>query len=226
MSVFYKTIWEGAKASWSLQWRHDECETVSNHQRLYCLSNCRFRCRSKNHQSSASVAFVRGIHRWPVNSPHKRPLTRKMFPFDDVFIMISKISLSPQSRWSHTQNKCDPNIIRTDQIREWNMSYYTKYQRQQLENETSKSMPFQWLPSSCITTCVLWTLWWRPLVVISLNMQIIYSEQTNQSKAILDIWRHKVYISRHCSLPNQLNLIRTCFDKCKWWNFFVLMYSC
>ena len=35
-------------------------------------------------QSSASLAFVRGIHRWPVNSPHKWPVTRKMFPIDDV----------------------------------------------------------------------------------------------------------------------------------------------
>ena len=36
------------------------------------------------HQSSASLAFVWGIHRSPVNSPHKGPVTRKMFPFDDV----------------------------------------------------------------------------------------------------------------------------------------------
>ena len=41
----------------------------------------------RKHQSSASLAFVRGIHRGPVNSPHKGPVTRKMFPFDDV-IMI------------------------------------------------------------------------------------------------------------------------------------------
>ena len=33
------------------------------------------------HQSSASLAFVRGIHRWPVNFPHKRPVTQKNFPF-------------------------------------------------------------------------------------------------------------------------------------------------
>ena len=39
----------------------------------------------RKHQSSASLAFVwPGIHRWPVNSPHKWPVTRKMFPFDDV----------------------------------------------------------------------------------------------------------------------------------------------
>ena len=40
----------------------------------------------RKHQSSASLAFVRGIHRWPVNSPHKGPVTRKMFSFDDVII--------------------------------------------------------------------------------------------------------------------------------------------
>ena len=42
----------------------------------------------RKHQSSASLAFVRGIHRWPVNSPHKGPVTRKMFPFDDVNMTI------------------------------------------------------------------------------------------------------------------------------------------
>ena len=36
----------------------------------------------RKHQSSASLAFVWGIHRGPVNSPHKWPVTRKMFPFD------------------------------------------------------------------------------------------------------------------------------------------------
>ena len=38
----------------------------------------------RKHQSSASLAFVRGIHRGPVNSPCKWPVTRKMFTFDDV----------------------------------------------------------------------------------------------------------------------------------------------
>ena len=40
----------------------------------------------RKHQSSASLAFVQGIRRWPVNSPHKWPVTRKMFPFDDLII--------------------------------------------------------------------------------------------------------------------------------------------
>ena len=41
------------------------------------------------HQSSASLAFVREIHRGPVNFPHKWPVTRKMFPFDDVIMLFN-----------------------------------------------------------------------------------------------------------------------------------------
>ena len=40
----------------------------------------------RKHQSSTSLAFVRGIHLGPLNSPHKWPVTRKMFPFDDVIM--------------------------------------------------------------------------------------------------------------------------------------------
>ena len=41
------------------------------------------------HQSSASLVFVRGFYRWPVSSPHKSPVTQKMFPFDDVIMVCS-----------------------------------------------------------------------------------------------------------------------------------------
>ena len=42
----------------------------------------------RKHQSSASLTFTWGIHRGPVNSPHKGPVTRKLFPFDDVIMLI------------------------------------------------------------------------------------------------------------------------------------------
>ena len=51
----------------------------------------------RKHQSSASLAFVRGIHRWQVNSPHKRPITRKMFSFDDVIMYQRDV---PCSTWN------------------------------------------------------------------------------------------------------------------------------
>ena len=43
----------------------------------------------RKHRSSASRAFVRGIHRWPEDSPHKGSVTRKMFPFDEVIMDCS-----------------------------------------------------------------------------------------------------------------------------------------
>ena len=54
----------------------------------------------RKQQSSASLAFVRGIHRWPVNSPHKGPVIQKMFPFDDI--IMNYIKLSPGSWKSET----------------------------------------------------------------------------------------------------------------------------
>ena len=69
----------------SLQWRHNE-------RQITCLtivySTVYSGADQRKHQSSASLAFVRGINRRAVNSPHKWPVTRKMFPFDDVIMCI------------------------------------------------------------------------------------------------------------------------------------------
>ena len=71
---------------YSLQWRHDELAGISNHQAHDCCINRLFTRRYKKHQRSASLAFVWGIHQWPVNSPHKGPVARKIFPFDDIIM--------------------------------------------------------------------------------------------------------------------------------------------
>ena len=65
------------------------------------------------HQSSASLAFVWGIHRPPVNSPHKWPVTRKMFPFDDV-IMYTAVLLS--SLLKHKLDYCEITVMITDKF--------------------------------------------------------------------------------------------------------------
>ena len=54
----------------------------------------------RKHQSSASLAFVRRIHWWPVKSPHKGSVTCKMFPFDDV-IMYFSISLKQKPLYTN-----------------------------------------------------------------------------------------------------------------------------
>ena len=56
----------------------------------------------RKHQSSASLAFVREIHRWPVNSPHKGPVMRKMFPFDDVTMWL---------KWQNSMSTGTPYLL-------------------------------------------------------------------------------------------------------------------
>ena len=55
----------------ALQWRHNGRNGVSNHQPHHWLLNRYSGADERKHQSSVSLAFVWGIHRWPVNSPHK-----------------------------------------------------------------------------------------------------------------------------------------------------------
>ena len=104
----------------TLQWRHNGHEGVSNHQLHDCLLNRLFRRRSKKPSklrvtgfvSSASLAFVRGIHRWPVNSPHKWPVTRKMLPFDDVIMIPNKRHQQAMARLGVNSHKLEIELGR------------------------------------------------------------------------------------------------------------------
>ena len=60
-----------------LQWRHNGHDGVSNHKLHIVYSSVYSGPDKRKHQSSASLAFVWGINRWPVNCPHKWPVTRK-----------------------------------------------------------------------------------------------------------------------------------------------------
>ena len=83
----YTDIWNRNGKCWSgvtLRWRHHGPDGVSNHQRLGCLFNCQFRRRSNKTSKLRVIGLCAGDS--PVNSPHKWPVTRKMFPFDDVIM--------------------------------------------------------------------------------------------------------------------------------------------
>ena len=70
----------------SLRWRHNDHVGVSYHQPHHCLLSRLFGRRSKKTSKLRVTGFCAGIRRGPVNSPHKWPVTRKMFPFDDVIM--------------------------------------------------------------------------------------------------------------------------------------------
>ena len=60
----------------------------------------------RKHQSSASLAFVKGIHRWPMDSPHKGPVTRKMFPFNDVIMFNARAAYKVAPCFAKSQDEC------------------------------------------------------------------------------------------------------------------------
>ena len=73
--------------STSLRWRHNDHDGVANHQPHGYLLNRLFRRRSKKTSKFRVTGLCVGNSPGPVNSPHKGPVTRKMFPFDDVIMM-------------------------------------------------------------------------------------------------------------------------------------------
>ena len=80
----------------ALKWRYNERNGVSNQKPHDCLRNRWFRCRSKKTSKPRVTGFCAGNSRWPVNSQHKGPVTRKVFPFDDVSMCFTD-DVSPRS---------------------------------------------------------------------------------------------------------------------------------
>ena len=77
----------------TLQWRHNDHGGVSNHQPHGCSLNRLFRHRSKKTPKLRITGLCAGNSPGPVNSPHKGPVTRKMFPFDDVIMNTPYLAL-------------------------------------------------------------------------------------------------------------------------------------
>ena len=80
--------------SMSLHWRHNDHDGVSNHQPQSCLLNRLFRRRSRKTSKLRVTGHCAGNSPGPVNSPHKWPVTRKMFPFDNVIMAHSFLHLA------------------------------------------------------------------------------------------------------------------------------------
>ena len=73
----------------TLQWRHNERHDVSNHRRLDCLLNLRFRRSSKKTSKLRVTDLFEGISPVTGRFPSQRPVTRRMFPFGDAIMTIS-----------------------------------------------------------------------------------------------------------------------------------------
>ena len=97
-AIKYGTVWGGSTmtffmVSYQIIRHHSDIIMSAMASQITSLTIvCSIVCSGpaqRKHQSSASPTFVRGIHRWPLDSPHKGLITRKMFPFDDFVMALS-----------------------------------------------------------------------------------------------------------------------------------------
>ena len=103
----------------------------------------------RKHQSSASLAFMRGIHRGPVNSLHRWPVTRKMFPFDDVIMVIWECRLSSQGcqlmqlYWGTDNHLSHPPVTSLVLITlgDWNNNWFLRF--------SARRLLVKWCQKSC-----------------------------------------------------------------------------
>ena len=93
--LHYKIVNVRGQCYQSLHWRHNEHDGVSNHQTHGYLLNRLFRRRSKKTSKLRVTGLCAGNSPGPLTSPHKGPVTRKMFPFDDV--IMSRLDVYPQT---------------------------------------------------------------------------------------------------------------------------------
>ena len=122
----------------TLHWRHNDHDGVSNHQPHGCLLNRLFRHKSKKTSKLRVTGLCAGNSPGPVNSPHKGPVTRKMFPFDDVIMIIHRLLETTESilpllkllrlksnvfHVSHKMNNTTETVATTNEL-ETNHLYY------------------------------------------------------------------------------------------------------
>ena len=86
MNLINLMLWVWKLVNWTLQWRHNGCHCVSNHQPHDCLLRRLFRRTSKKIPKLRVTGLCAGNSPGPVNSQNKWPVTRIMFPFGDVIM--------------------------------------------------------------------------------------------------------------------------------------------
>ena len=159
----------------------------------------------RKYQSSASLAFVRGIHRGPVNSPSKGPVTRKIFPFDDVIMVRYAYASLHASFWQHGCDSCD---------RETRSCVLLTYMHHIVQWKVTSLCTFVSLPSDIghmlptfcgVQLCRKLFFWW------CLSEQSV--ELLRSWGAMVLMWRHDYLITQFACADNNLaNLQRHIAD--------------
>ena len=166
------------KLAISLEWRHNSVIIASQITSLTIVYSAVYSdAGHRKHQSSASLAFVRWIHRGPVNSPHKWPATRKMFPFDDVII-----DNPVQFHSFHNSSiVCFPN-------NQLNISYLFSCGNVQIFDDISQLVPIQYkiiIKRGVIQTSLF--PWWRLFPKVPAFYEAVHGDRVTSRSYEMEI---------------------------------------
>ena len=147
----------------ALRWLHNGRDSVSNYQPYHCLLNRLFRRRSKKTSKLRVTGLCAGNSPGPLNSPHKGPVTLKMFPFHDVIMWKS----GPMPRSLPTHLKYGMPI------------YRGQHQCSLMSQLHANSLDFKFVRMSCIALkgkSTYWLIAFSPLTALKfVKMTILYT---------------------------------------------------
>ena len=135
----------------TVQWRYNGRDSISNHQPHHCLLSRLFRRKSKKTSKVRVTCICTGnspvTGEFPaqirVNSPHKWPVTRKMFPFDDV-IMIDPWRHHDTATLSALLALCEGNPL-ADSLSKMGSDVFVINPNKLLNKQSS----FRWSETQC-----------------------------------------------------------------------------
>ena len=182
---------------WALQWHHNDPDGVSNHEPHGCLLNRSFRRRSKKTSKLRVTGLCAGNSPGPVNSPHKGPVTRKMFPFDDVIMGITSLTLG---QWYHYHNSCESILMNCVNEKHNTKSYSTTTQ--------NTSNPCEFFME--YTLCTVWS-----------DYLDIFISKMNGRTQLIKLKLKEIEI-RKC-IENNYNILHSSNDWNRIWKVFISM---
>ena len=153
----------------------------------------------RKYQSPAILAFLRGIHRRPVNSPRKGPVTRKMFPFDDA-IMQNDHRNPAKSR--NTLTYCVLYVVVIDEHLRGKKPF-------------GLSDFFLFLAFPFICTC--WVMMWNSRLYLCVEYGVIMTQQVHVNNLIVNNPDNLWLGAKRWPVRTNANVKRTLMNKL-WWN--------
>ena len=135
---------------------------------------------------------MREIHRWPVNSPHKWPVTRKMFPFDDVIIEALRVFVSSRHiAFPGNKTWVLEFLWRKFRLLWFHPKYHSIFNIQVVWMDLDK----EYIKAGVNGASFVWS--WTKGIICNISICIYQNVHTIGTKSLTTVWNDKHWIWSH-----------------------------